>query len=87
MNLTTILGALCIAIGIPIGCGAAKTSLNETDQAALLIAERDCSAIVTRQDAGMPSADRALARACYCSVDGVLFRTKSPTADAGIACR
>jgi len=61
--------------------------LTDTDKTALLIVQRDCASIVVRQDGGMPSADRALARACYCAVDGVLLRTSSARMDAGVPCR
>ena len=66
---------------------SSRTHLAAVDQTSLITAQRDTSAIVDRQDGGMPSADRALAKGAYCAIDGVLVRADAPRADAGINCR
>ena len=73
-----------VAILATAACTAVKSTLIPTDQSALLLAERDTAAILTRLDSGMPSADRALARGAYCAVDGVLWRAGVGRVDASV---
>ena len=78
--------AVGVILGMTLSC-CGGTRLSALSQQRLVGAERANAAIVSRHDAGMPSADRLLAASAYCVVSGVLDEAKVPGIDAGIPCR
>jgi len=78
---------IALLAAVIAGACASQTKLTSTDQSALQASQRDNAAIILRSDAGMPSADRALAKGAFCAVDGVLWRAGTPRVDAGLTCR
>jgi len=81
MKLLPETAAAC-GLALALACSA-STKLAPLDKALLVNAERAAGAIVTRQDGGMPSADRGLAGTACDDVVKVVEHAKQ---DSGFVC-